>query len=645
MPEYLNVDFESRSTVDLRRTGVYPYAEDPDTEIICMAYCFGEGPVQVWCAGDSFPDEINQWVYEGNPLRAFNAQFERIMWRDCLTQQVRHLHVPELEQWVCTAAEAMAMALPRSLGWCAEVLGLEEQKDDMGRRLVLQMAKPRRIEDDGTVVWWRDADRMERLIEYCRQDVRVERAISKRVRRLPPTERQVYLLDQRINDRGVLLDIPLVKGARKVVEEGTDRANERLRELTDGEVSAVTKVADLTEWLQDQGAEIENIQKATLRDFLDNEDFPNQETKEVAELRLRAGKSSTAKLDAMERARCSDDRVRGLLLYHGASTGRWTGKLVQPQNFPRGSVDEPEQYIPDVLEGEAGEWEDPPLAVVSSLLRGMFRASPDCRIMAGDFSQIEARVLGWIAGEPYGDMEYERMAAAIFGVPLEDVSKRQRQVGKVAVLGAGFQMGPGRYQDTVKQWTGQEITEEVAERAIDTFRSRKPGVKQFWYDIEDAAKTAVGNPGIVTKVGEGSTIRYSYRGEFLWCVLPSGRPLAYALPRIELRETPWGEMRPGLTYQGVNSYTRKWERMDTYGGHLTENVVQAMARDLLSAAMLRLEDAGYPLVLSVHDEVVADVPESHGSLEEYLEIMEECPDWAEGIPIEVEGFEGERYRK
>ena len=304
-------------------------------------------------------------------------------------------------------------------------------------------------------------------------------------------------------------------------------------------------------------------------------------------------------------------------------------------------------------------WQDPPLAVVSSLLRSMLIASPGHRLVAGDFSQVEARVLGWLAGEPFGDLEYERMAAAIYRVPLADVTPEQRQVGKFIVLGCGFQMGADRFATQFQEQTGVVLDRgkrdeegnllpgevDEADHAVRTYRETKAGIPDFWYGLQRAAMDATRNPGMVMHCGALGNIRYVVRGQFLWCVLPSGRPLAYALPRIEDRETSWGEMRPTLTYMGMDTYTRKWQRLSTYGGHLTENVVQATARDLMAEAMLRLEDAGYPVVLTVHDEVVADVPNGHGSLDEFLTIMRKSPTWADGLTLEVEGWEGERYRK
>ena len=637
-----SVDFETRSTLDLRKTGVYPYAEHPTTDIWVMAYAIDGEPVKLWFPGMEVPGELLLHVLLGDDMRAWNAEFERVIWREILTKRYGFPE-PKLEQWYCTQAEAQAMALPRSLGWAADVLGLPQKKDDDGRQLMLQMAKPRK---KGTTQWWDDEERVAHLANYCRQDVVVERAIAHRVRRLGPSERQVYLVDQRINNRGVRLDLDLIHATRRLVDLETDKENARLGEITGGEVTAVTQVARLHGWVGDQGVELENLKKFTLREALAG-DLPPL-VREALEIRRDVGKTSAAKLDSMMAYACSDGYARGLLQYHGASTGRWAGQGIQPQNFPRGEVKNVERFIPEILDLQPVD-HPKPVVVAASLLRSMFVASPGHRLIGGDFSQIEARVLGFFADEPYGANEYETMAALIFGVPVEEIiaehqagDGRRRQIGKNTVLGCGYQMGANRYRDQAWEQTGEWLSEELCERAVDTYRSMKPGVPNFWREIERTAMAAV-----VSSIGEFTEIagiRFVFRGQFLWCILPSGRPLAYALPRVETADTRWGP-RSKLTYMGVNTYTRKWERLGTYGGHLTENVVQAAARDLMADAMVRAEVSGYRPILTVHDEVVCDTPEGHGSVPEFHDLLTQTPEWAQGCRVEAECWEGERYRK
>ena len=646
---HLSLDFETRSPVDLKKRGVYVYAESPETEVLCMAYAFeGEEP-QIWVPGqEEFPVDVIEQIEQGGPLRAWNVQFERIVWRDILVPQFG-APLPELEQWYCTAAEARAMALPRSLGACARALNMDVLKDDPGYRLMLKMCAPQK---DGT--YFETPDALERLYEYCKTDVAAEQSVATRLRRLSDHERRVFLMDQRANDRGIRVDLELVDAAKDVAALATDAVNADLSEITGGVVTKVTQVQRLLHWVQERGLEVDSLQKHILRDTLAREDLED-DVRAALEARREAGKASIAKLRAMRAVSSTDGYARGLLLYHGASTGRWAGMKIQPQNFPRGEVKNPEKYIEDVFFArELGFWphaEPSPLATISALLRGCFISSPGCSFMSGDYSQIEARVLGWLANEPYQDLEYERMAAAIFDVSLQTIcdehargESERRKMGKDTVLGCGYQMGKDRFIEQAWERSGAVVSEDLADKAVSTYRAIKPGIPALWYGTEDAAKEAAGSPGKVAYTGTGGCVRYVVRNQFLWCILPSGRALTYALPLVKMRETKFG-MREQLTYMGVDPYTKKWKRRATYGGHLVENIVQAMARDIMAGAMLRLDDGGYRPVLSVHDEVICDVPGGHGSLEEFQALLEAPVAWASGLSIETECWQGLRYKK
>jgi DNA polymerase bacteriophage-type len=658
----LQIDFETRSPLDLRKVGVYRYATHPDTDIVCMAYAFDDEDVRLWVRRDDVPERIVEFVYRDGELRAWNAQFERLIWEHILGPRYGFPE-PLDEQWWCTAAEAAAMALPRKLEDAAGVLRVEHQKDVEGYKLMLKMSKPKK--GGG---WHESPSDIARLAEYCMQDVRTERAVGKRLRRMSDSERRVYLLDQKINDRGVQLDVPLIEASQKLVAKATVEANKQLNEITDSAVTGVTKVADLTRWVKEQGLDIDNMRKDTVRESLKAD--LTERVRAVLELRADAGRSSVSKLKTMLACRTDDDKARGLLLYHGASTGRWSGKLIQPQNFARPDVKHAASFIPLILRGEYDliNMEQPVIKVIASLLREMITASHGCRLMAGDFASIEARVLAWIACQDdlvelfrAGGKIYERMAAAIYKVPIHEIINPsvERQIGKVTILGAGYQMGSDTFQEQTFKQTGIQLSDDEAENAIATYREQNAKIKQFWKDINDAAKGAVRSPGQVTSCGREGKIRYVVRDRFLWCVLPSGRALAYALPRLVTKVHHKYKKNPDtgvkeivdswtsevIAYSGINTFTRKWGTCYAYGGMLTENVVQAMSRDLLVGAMLRSELAGYPNVLSVHDEVVADVPETHGSLEEFTSIMQRVPGWAEGLPVAVESWEGERYHK
>lgn len=665
----LSLDFETRSAADLKKSGVHVYAEHPSTDVWCLAWAFDDEDPAIWTPEfngvcyNELPRRIVDHIRAGGECRAWNAQFERIIWREVMAKKYGVLPVRD-EQWVCSAAEAAAMALPRHLGGASKVLGVEQQKDDEGYRLMLRMSAPRRVEPDGTLVWWDVQEKLERLYEYCKQDVRTERSIVRCLRRLTPKERDVYLLDQRVNDRGVRVDLQLVQAAAYVVEVGVERANARLAELTGGDVSKVTNNGRLLGWLNDQDIETESIAKPALAALLARDDMP-ETVREVLQLRADAGRSSVAKLKAMAYATCADGQARGLLLYHAASTGRWGGRLIQPQNFPRGEVDDVESFIPYVLAGDyhAIDMFAHPIVVVLSMLRSMLTARPGHELMAADYSAIEARVLNWLAGQedmcelfrkydaaskddkPLFD-PYRHNAAKLYGIPLEEVQKfPHRQTGKFQELGCGFQMGAKKAVSAAKTVYGLDITDEQANDIVSGYRSTHAMVKRFWYEAEEACIDAVLQPGVAVRFGDKARLKAIKLGAYLYIVLPSGRPLCYAAPSVKEKLTPWGEMKPALHYWGVDPYTKQWGELSLYGGLIVQNVTQAIARDLMAEAMLRLEAAGYLPVLSVHDEVVVEVPEGCGSVKEMERIMSDNPAWATDCPVSAEGWKGFRYRK
>ena len=643
----VSVDFETRSTVDLKRTGVYRYAQDKTTDVWCMAYAFDDADPKVWRPVDELDPELVEYVKNGGELRAWNANFERTIWNDILAKKYGWPKT-EVEQWVCTASEARAMALPGSLDLAAQVLGVQEQKDKEGANLMLRMARPRRVEPDGSIIWWDVPERVLRLVEYCKQDVRTEVAIAKAIRRLTPQEQEVFWLDQKINDRGVMVDTKLAKAAKKLAAKATLEANRAVYDLTHGKVAKVTNVARLTDWLKEQGLQVTSLGKDALREL---QTLSEGKVSEVLSLRADAGKSSVAKLDSMLEAACRDSRVRGLLLYHGAATGRWAGRLVQPQNFPRGNVADPEQYIDLILAGEyeALDAAHPIMDIVSSLLRSCLVSAENKRLIAADFAAIEARVLAWLADEKLlletfrtgGDV-YKVMASKIYSIPVDAIEKHQRQVGKMAILGLGYGMGAKKFIDSCKAQAGIELTEEQAKTVVQLYRNTNKNIVGLWQALNQGAIQAVKNQGSIQEVG---LIKFTQRGGYLWCVLPSKRPLAYARPRIVERETPWGTTNEAVSFEGMDSFTKKWGRHDLYGGLITENVVQAVARDIMAEAMLRLEANGYPIIMSVHDELVAEVPEGFGSVAQFVSLMSELPSWAEGCPIDAEGYESKRYKK
>jgi DNA polymerase bacteriophage-type len=670
----LSIDFETRSTVDLKTQGAYRYAEDPTTDVWCMAWAFDDEEPVIWTPDAKvghlceryepsapLPCRVVEHILSGGEIRAWNAQFERLIWREIM---VKRYNCPPVapEQWVCSAAEAAAMALPRSLDQCALVCKVGLTKDLEGYEQMLRMSRPRKINDDGTIVWWDVEERKQRLYSYCKQDVRVERALVKALRRLTPREREMYLLDQRMNDHGVGIDVDLVRAAQRVAGEGTNRADAELAALTGGAVDAVSNHKMLLGWVKLQGVDATSVAKPAVAELLEGELPPA--VRRALEIRSDAGRSSVAKLQSMLDVVCADGRAHGLLLYHGANTGRWSGKLIQPHNFPRGEVKDVEWYIEYVmkLQYDFIDLFEHPIVVISSMLRSMITAAPGKVLIAADFSAIEARVLNWLADERQvleafhamdsGDKNkhpYKNMAVAMGRAARpEDVIKgsTEYQAGKAAELGCGYQMGWKKFISAAWDVYQLEVNENEAKTAVEAYRESHPNVVDFWWETQNAAIEAVLNPGRAVAFGGRKNLKAVKAGAYLYLILPSGRPLCYAAPSVVEEPPPWGgEPRPSLHYWGVHQKTGQWVEMRTYGGHLVENIVQAVARDLMAEAKLRGEARGYPPILSVHDEVVAEVPEGFGSVKEFEDILAELPAWADGCPVAAEGWMGFRYRK
>ena len=635
----INIDFETRSTVPLNETGIYPYATDPTTEPLCMAFSEEGMEPMLWVPGDEIPGSVMEAKETGANFRAWNAAFERAIWREIM---VPRFGFPKLamRRWVCTQMEASAMALPRSLDKCARVLRVKEQKDDAGHRLMKQMSRPRKArkgEDPNLIYWWEDEVRLNKLYAYCLQDVRTEVAVAHKLRRLTKQERRLYLLDQRANDRGVGLDLPLIHAACGIRDEAVARANKKLAALTDRACREITNTANLRKWL-----DVSSIDKAAIKELLLTE--PEGPRREVIQLRADVGKSSVAKLDTMLKVE-HHGSAHGLLQFLGADTGRWAGRLIQPQNFPR-----PPKWIEDMIPLVlAGDYDaiaklHPPMEVLAGMLRSMLVARPPARFLCADFSAIEGWVVAWLAGQD-GMTSYEDMASRIFDIPADEIGEDsdERAVGKVAVLGCGFGMGWKKYQETVYDWTGIRISDELAQLVVNTYRDLNHQIKSLWYELENAAVAAVRHPGRIVNAGRGGCIRYRVKGPYLWAALPSKRALCYPLPVLKSVITPWGAAKEAVVISTTNSYTRKWERRTLYGGLQTENLVQALARDVMAEAMLRTEAEGYPSVLTVHDEILAEA--EGGSLDTFCDLMKQTPTWADGLRVRVKGWEGERYRK
>ena len=645
MERVLSADIETFSDVDLIKCGVYAYADSPAFEILLFAFSFDGGETQIidLAQGEKFPAEVEEAIFDVSVTKtAYNANFERT----CLSKYFGRYIPPE--SWHCSAVQAAMLALPRSLEDVGRVLGLDEQKMKEGKDLIKYFCVPckptkanggrmRNLPCHAPEKW-------ELFKTYCKRDVDVEKSIRRKLHNfpIPESEMELYRLDQHINDRGVLVDMGLVEQAIACERLHKEIVTKRAYELTG--LENPNSVAQLKGWLGDMGMEAESLSKKAVAEMIAETDG---EVEELLRLRLMLAKTSVKKYEAIERSACSDGRVHGMLMFYGANrSGRWSGKNVQLHNLPK-------NYLPDLELArdlvKQGRFEDIELLydstpnVLSELIRTAFIPKQGCRFVVADFSAIEARVLAWLSGEQWrldvftshGKI-YEASASSMFHMPMEEITKGSplRQKGKLAELGLGFGGAAGALISMGALDMG--LTEEELPPLVAAWRKANPHITQFWWDVDAAAIKAVTEKQ-KTKVGK---IIFEYKSGILFITLPSGRKLSYVKPRMAVNK--FG--RDGLTYEGI-SENKKWSRIETYGPKLVENIVQGTARDLLAEAMLRVEKKGYPIVMHCHDEIIAEVPEGTGSVDEMCEIMAVQPEWAEGLPLRADGFECRFYKK
>lgn len=516
------------------------------------------------------------------------------------------------------------------------------------------------------------------VFAYNLQDVEAERSIGKALRPLPKTERVVYNLDQKINFRGLHCDRNLVEAAIKIGDACDLDSQEELSEITDGDVCKVTQRDQMKKWLNEQGVsvptklnpkgeEIETTEADAMEEILVRPDVPEHVAR-ACSIWLAVNKTSTKKYRTIRNRLGTDDRVRESMRYHAASTGRWGGKGIQPHNYPRKCPKDVKGDAPgDAMERtcqhvSTGDYElvsmiygrDNIMQLLSSVLRGTITPAPGNELLASDYSAIEARGTFWVTGHSEGIKAFDLIdsgampgqdiytwqASEIHGRTIYKTDDQERQDGKVVILGCGYQMG-GPKLASYAGGMGVELSEERATELVNAYREKNWPVKDFWYKANEAAIRAVRNKGTTIRQEH---IAWKVVGRFLHCRLPSGRLLSYLDPKVEVVDTPWGK-RPQLQFWGVDTYTRQWIRTSTYGGKLTENIVQALCRDIMAEAMVRAENAGYHIVLTVHDEIVSEVPKGFGSVEEFNAILSERPKWADNFPIVAEGWRAVRYRK
>lgn len=630
----VNIDFETRSLIDLPTYGLDKYSKDPSTQVICMAYSINGSDPELWIP---MKDPTPEWVFdESTKFTAWNAAFEYNILRNVLMAPVFW------EQFIDSMAIAAANNIPQSLEEAALFLGVSQQKDITGKRLIQKLSKPGR---DGKTFNY-DPMLLAQMYEYCKQDVRTEMAVAEGLRRLDPQEQRIWEMTQRINDRGVPVDPTELHNAIAAVTINKAQIESEITVLTGG--ITANQPAKLTAMLRAGGIEVEDLTAETVRKLLDGKGLPDK-VRRILELRRQGSLTSVAKYEKMLEVQVGG-RIRNTLVYHGASTGRFASRGgLNLQNLARPHIDgkELQEAIGRVLErGEGGTMDE-----LSSLVRSSIKAPDGHVFVDADFSSIENRVASWIAGQNdkvemfrNGLDEYKVFASkSLYRVPYEEVTKDMRQVAKSAVLGAMFGQGAKGLVDYA-DGMGVKLTPNQSEQAVKAYREEYHKVKDSWHDFERAAVECVKNPGTSIQSGK---ILFKFTKGALWLRLPSHRLICWRAPKIEAQLTPWGDLRDGVTVVNQNTFTRKWGRNKLIGSSIFQSVVQGTARDFLTEAMLRLEEDGFEMLNCIHDEILLLVPEERGesSLARVVEIMTTPPNWAPEFPLAAEGWFGKRYRK
>ena len=651
-----SIDFETGSRADLKKCGAARYSEDPSTRALCLAYLLPGKTLKVWREGEPFPRGLIDWVLYGGLLSGWNVLFEFYIWNNVLRRQCPGEKIPRIviPQLIDTMAVAACNGLPLGLDAAAQALPhLGIQKDKAGHALMLRMSRPRKvgptIADD---TWWHldEPAKFDDLCNYGAQDVRVEHAILGALDPQTYRERKIWEMDAAASVRGMKLDVDLCKDIQLVAERETHVLDLKMNAATGGIVKSTRAVGQLLGFVQSYDPKIKSLAKDQLAAQLDRDDLPDT-VREVLTLRQEAAKSSVAKVKSMLAfASKLDNRMRGLYQYYGAfRTGRDAGRGPQIQNFPRGSVKDQEALIKAIRGRYDAEFFEiffgvPVLEALSSALRGCVTVPYGKFFCSYDFAQIEARVLPWLAGDErtldvfrQGRDVYVAAAAGIYGVPERAVDSDMRQIGKVAVLALGFGGGVGAFQSMAKVY-GLAVPDEQADEIKTDWRAANPEIVQFWWGLDRCAVLAVRRPGSIHREGY---VRFFMRGDHLIMGLPSGRELVYR--DAELGVNKFG--KDCVTYMGVNQYTRKWERVDTYGGKLAENATQAVARDVMKSAALRVDRIpGVYLLGPVHDELLLEMDDPDREEAVAREMRRPMP-WAPGLPIDADGYVGKRFRK
>lgn len=669
----MSIDIETYSDVDISKAGLYKYAQSPAFEVLLFAYSLDGGPVRVvsFPEGEAIPIAIQELLFDPDCIKhAYNAAFEWYCLSRCFgltDSNTKFTPQQWLSQWRCTMLHGLYCGYTAGLDATGKALGLPQDKQKLaaGKALIKYFCvpcAPTKTNGGRTRnLPHHDREKWKLFKAYNGQDVVTEMEIGRRLSNfpVPDTVQAQWVTDQIINLRGVAIDREMVEGALDLdaaVRQDYLQMATRLSGLDNP-----NSVAQLSKWIQEKtGEEVSDLRKTTVSDLL-GKDLPSDAARRMLEIRQELGKTSNKKYNALETAVCADGRVRGLLQFYGANrTGRWAGRIVQPQNLPRTYIDG--SLLPlarelvknrqrDALQIVFGSVPD----TLSQLIRTAFTASRGRTLVDADFSAIEARVIAWLAGEEWvlevfrthGKI-YEATASQMFNVPLDRIKKGNpeysyRQKGKVATLALGYQGGTGSLVSMGALRNG--LTEDELPDIVDRWRRANPAIVRFWYTLDAAAREAV-NTGRRIELWDGRLIfarecEPSNDLDFLTIRLPNGRKLYYADPHMGVNR--FGQ--PSLGYWGMNQKTKKWERLETYGGKLAENITQAVARDCLAEAIERLEAAGYPVVFHIHDEVVIDAGPGKDSLDDVIRIMSQVPTWAEGLPLNADGWTNDFFKK
>jgi DNA polymerase bacteriophage-type len=652
---YITLDFESRSEADLKKVGAWKYWQHPSTKPLILTVTWDGGQI-VWREGEPIPPQLEQFCYDPSvTFDSHNTSFEQAAWAWC----ARNLDWPELppNRWDDTQARAAALSLPLQLERVGKVLDLAVKKDPIGKKWLTDFTRPRKPTKKDPTIWRPMSEEdWQTGVRYCLSDSHAEHLLRKKMGSLSARERNVWLMDQAINQRGVRVDLGQVRAAREIVSQIEEKLTRELKDRTKGEIESHNQVAVTLDWLAKRGVWLDDLTADSVEEALASRRYSDENTKRVLEIRKALAKASTKKLDAFERAACNDGRVHYMFQYHGANTGRWAGRLINLQNLPRpGKLEgyDPEAMAAGIMTRDAEYMESvygDAMHAVSAGLRGLLIPDKGKKFVAGDYASIESVGLAGLAGceskldvfrrreDPYCAFASKALG---FTVTKKTHPRERQEVGKPGELAFGFGGGVGAWR---KFDDSDRFTDDQVKVFRDAWREAHPEIVELWDGLETAAKKA-----LLDGRAEYNGVVYSKRGDFLVCTLPGGRNLSYFKPRLEEVEMPWStpeKPATGLSITYLAWKSGQWKRVKTYGGKLAENITQAACRDVLVVGMFGAVGAGLPIVMHVHDEIVIEVLEKHDDASNILQqVMEEKQPWYSHWPVRVECWEGLRYRK